>query len=70
MTLKGGEQAVIEHPENVAFDPKPGATSEFYVLSGSVRWFSTFDAVSSLAMLSSVGGESANGDNGEHNDAQ
>jgi hypothetical protein len=55
MTLFGGERAVIEHPENVAFDPRLGASSDFYVLTGSVRLFSTFEAVSSLAMLS--GGE-------------
>lgn len=52
ITLIGGERAVIEHPENVAFDPRPGSSSDFYVLSGNLRLFSTFEAVSSLAMLS------------------
>jgi len=51
ITLVGGEHAVIEHPENVAFDPRPGSSSDFYVLSGSIRLFSTFEAVSSVAML-------------------
>ena len=51
----GGEQAVIEHSENVAFDPRPGASSEFYVLTGTLRLFSTFEAVSSIAMLSGGG---------------
>jgi hypothetical protein len=55
IALAGGERAVIEHPENVAFDPRPGASSDFYVLSGSLRLFSTFEAVSSLTML--AGGE-------------
>ena len=50
--LVGGERAVIEHPENVAFDPRPGSSSDFYVLTGNLRLFSTFAAVSSLAMLS------------------
>ena len=27
ITLVGGEQAVIEHPENVALDPRPGSSS-------------------------------------------
>jgi hypothetical protein len=49
--LVGGEQAVIEHPENVAFDPRPGASSDFYVLTGNLRLFSAFEAVSSIAML-------------------
>jgi hypothetical protein len=52
ITMVGGERAVIEHPENVAFDPRPGSSSDFYVLTGSLRMFSTFEAVSSLAHLS------------------
>ncbi len=58
LTLVGGERAVIEHSENVAFDPRPGSSSDFYVLSGSVRLFSTFETVSSIAMLS--GSEATN----------
>jgi hypothetical protein len=55
ITFIGGEQAVIEHSENVAFDPRPGASSDFYVLTGSLRLFSTFEAVSSFAILSGGG---------------
>lgn len=55
ITFVGGEQAVIEHSENVAFDPRPGSSSDFYVLTGSLRLFSTFEAVSSIAMLSGGG---------------
>lgn len=55
ISLKGGERAVIEHPENVAFDPRPGASSDFYVLTGSLRLFSTFADVSSVAILSGGG---------------
>ena len=55
ITLKGGERAVIEHPENVAFDPRPGSSSDFYVLTGSLRLFSTFADVSSVAILSGGG---------------
>jgi hypothetical protein len=51
LTLEGGEHALIEHPENIAFDPRPGASSDFYVISGSLRLFSTFDAVSSVSLL-------------------
>ncbi len=60
LTLVGGERAVIEHPENVAFDPRPGSSTDFYVLSGNLRLFSTFDKVSSVAMLS--GSESTSGE--------
>lgn len=61
ITFVGGERAMIEHPENVAFDPRAGASTDFYVLSGSLRLFSTFESVSSVAMLSgggTVAGES------------
>lgn len=64
ITFNGGERAIIEHPENVAFDPRPGSSSDFYVLTGSLRLFSTFDDVSSVAILSGDGpvpGEAAAG---------
>ncbi|MGH7169727.1 MAG: hypothetical protein ACRELF_02440 [Gemmataceae bacterium] len=51
LTLVGGERALIEHPENIAFDPRPGGASDFYVLSGSLRLYSNFKAVSSAAVL-------------------
>lgn len=55
ITFNGGERAIIEHPENVAFDPRPGSSSDFYVLTGSLRLFSTFADVSSVAILSGGG---------------
>jgi hypothetical protein len=64
ITFRAGERALIEHPENVAFDPRPGSSSDFYVLTGSLRLFSTFDSVSSVAILSGGGtvpGEAAAG---------
>ena len=64
ITLKGGERAIIEHPENVAWDPRPGSSSEFYLLTGSLRLFSTFADVSSMSILSGGGevpGEAADG---------
>jgi hypothetical protein len=56
LTFRGGERAVVEHPENIAFDPRPGATTEFYLLTGSLRMFSSFESISSITMLSDVGG--------------
>jgi hypothetical protein len=64
ISFVGGERAIIEHPENVAFDPRPGSSSDFYVLTGSLRLFSTFADVSSVAILSGGGtvpGEAAAG---------
>lgn len=55
ITFMGGEQAIIEHSENVAFDPRAGSSSDFYVLTGSLRLFSTFEAVPSISILSGGG---------------
>ena len=56
LTLESGDQIVIEHPENIAFDPaENGASrsSEFHVVSSNLRYVSTFEAVSSVAMIDS-----------------
>ena len=50
LTLESGDRALIEHPENIAFDPEPGGTGAFYVMSGKLRLFSTFNAVSGVAL--------------------
>jgi hypothetical protein len=58
ISLENGDRALIEHPENVAFDPEPGGSEDFYVISGKLRLFSTFSAVSSVA-LADRGGAAA-----------
>ena len=52
LLLESGDRVMIEHPENIAFEPdatQPGS-DEFYVISGRIRLFSTFGAVSSVAL--------------------
>jgi hypothetical protein len=54
LVLENGDHVLIEHPENIAFDPgqgngKPGS-EEFYVISSTLRLFSTFGAVTSVAI--------------------
>ena len=55
LLLESGERIMIGHPENIAFEPgNPegiGASDDFYVISGGLRMFSTFAAVSSLVLL-------------------
>jgi hypothetical protein len=60
LILESGERVVIEHPENIAFDPegKEPGSDEFYVITGRARLFSTFGAVSSVA-LADQGGAAA-----------
>ena len=54
LNLENGDRVSIEHPENIAFHPprngSPGS-EEFYVLTNRLRLFSTFSAVSSIALL-------------------
>jgi len=52
LILESGDRLLIEHPENIAFDHEgkdPGG-DEFYVLTGRLRFFGTFVAVSSVAL--------------------
>jgi hypothetical protein len=55
LNLENGDRVIIEHPENIAFDPvgRNGAegSPEFHVISSSLRYVSTFEAVTSVAML-------------------
>jgi len=50
LAMENGDRALIEHPENIAFDPEPNGTEEFYVISSRLRMFSTFSAVSSVIL--------------------
>ena len=50
LSLANGDRAVIEHPENIAFDPENNGSEDFYVISGKVRLFSSFGAISSVAL--------------------
>jgi hypothetical protein len=57
--LESGDRVMIEHPENIAFDPETReGDGELYVISGKLRLFSTFGAVSSVP-LADRGGAAA-----------
>lgn len=56
MILENGDRIIIEHPENIAFDPTANGVGDFYVISGQLRLFSTFDVGTSVTLLD-VGGE-------------
>lgn len=55
LTLENGQTIAIAHPENIAYDPdangSTGSLPDFYVISGRLRVFSTFDAVTTVALL-------------------
>ena len=54
LNLENGDRIVIEHPENIAFDPRMNGSrgsSDFYVISNELRVFGTFEAVTSIALV-------------------
>lgn len=58
LKMENGDRIVIEHPENIAFDPAEGdsgGSDEFYVISRKLRIFSTFAAITSVALLDEAG---------------
>jgi hypothetical protein len=50
LSMENGERAVIEHPENIAFDPEESGLDDFSVISGKLRMLSTFGAVTSIIL--------------------
>ncbi len=57
LVLENGDRVTIEYPENIAFDPeaKEPGSDEFYVITGRIRLFSTFGAVSSIVLADREG---------------
>ena len=53
LSMENGDRVPIGHPENIAFDPE-GESPDFYVISGRIRLFGTFEAVTSVATADSV----------------
>lgn len=50
LTLENGDRVVIEHRENIAYDPTGDGAGEFYVITKKLRLFSTFEAVTGVAL--------------------
>jgi hypothetical protein len=53
--MANGDRILIEHPENIAFDPGSSngnsGSEEFHVISSSLLVFSNFGAVTSIAIV-------------------
>src|SRR3954452_4773654 len=58
LIMENGDRVIIEHPENIAFDPVAEGMGDFYVISGRLRMYSTFEAVTSVTLVD-AGGEAA-----------
>ncbi|MGD9857998.1 MAG: hypothetical protein AB7U20_23885 [Planctomycetaceae bacterium] len=61
--LESGERVFVEHPENVAFNPKAKPESKqgrrLVIVAGEVSMFTTFDAVTSITFRDSGDGSAA-----------
>ena len=53
INFENGDRPVVEHPENVAFDPSAGGSIRLYLITGNLTLHSTFDAVTSLVLQDS-----------------
>ncbi len=54
LSMENGDRIVIEHPENIAFDPGrngTGGSSDFHAISRGLWVYSTFDAVTTVALV-------------------
>jgi hypothetical protein len=55
LLMENGERIMIGHPENIAFEPGTaegvGGSEDFYIISGGLRMFSTFSAVTSVVIV-------------------
>jgi hypothetical protein len=54
LNLENGDRIVIEHPENIAFEPGNGSgqgSRDFYVLSQRLQHYGTFEAVTGVSLI-------------------
>ena len=54
LLMENGDRIVIKHPENIAFDPAQNGSEgseDFYVISKQLRQYSTFGAVTTVALV-------------------
>jgi hypothetical protein len=61
ISLENGERIFIEHPENIAFSPRPNSATDFYAISGDLRVHSSFDTVTSVSTLQNGSAAKSNG---------
>jgi hypothetical protein len=51
LNMENGDRVLVEHPENIAFDPVPNSRrSALSVITGEVQLYNSLDAVSSVVI--------------------
>ena len=49
INMEKGDRVLIEHPENIAFDPRTNSRNSYFsVVTGKVQLLSNFNAVTSI----------------------
>jgi hypothetical protein len=51
LSLENGDQILVEHPENLAFDPTDQGSGDLMVLTTKLRRWTSLAAVTTLAKL-------------------
>ncbi len=54
LLMENGDRILVEHPENIAFDPAQNGSSgsdHFGVISGQLSQMSTFGAITTIALV-------------------
>jgi hypothetical protein len=54
LLMENGDRIVVEHPENIAFDPAKNGddgSDHFYVISRQLSQMSTFGAITTVALV-------------------
>jgi hypothetical protein len=54
IAFDGGDKVIVEHPENVAFDPTPGSGHRVFIVGGSALRYSTLDAISTILQVDKI----------------
>jgi hypothetical protein len=52
--MENGDRILVEHPENVAFQPDTAngeGSPDFYVRTAKLRFYGTFDAVTGIVTM-------------------
>ena len=48
VSLENGDRLLVEHPENIAFDPEPNGRSRFYVITRNLSYCANLEAVTNF----------------------
>lgn len=51
LAFEDGDKIIVEHPENVAFDPVPGSSHRVHIIGSGALRYTTLDAITMVLTL-------------------